>query len=174
MVLAAAVPRARQTVGAKAAVVGRGRGHSERSACHTARRWGRAWVLGACAAAVVACAPGAGWQRTTARACDPGGPAVVCVRPEVDRGVTVEVGGATLVPGECARAPSSEGRARFDVQVRLAGGEQVARRVRARPGTMLVLDIEGDGEPEITTRQRCDGMVASAVVTATLAPADQG
>jgi len=111
----------------------------------------RAWAL---ALLLAACAPTRGWERDTARVCADDGPAVVCVQARPDRPVEFDVGGATLLPGECAVAPTKGGALRVAWSV--AGGPWEDRRVRAGAHRRTELALGADGELRVTARLACD------------------
>jgi len=103
---------------------------------------------------VGACAPTVGWERETSRVCPEDGPAVVCIQAVPDRGVVLEVGGAELVPGECARAPEGGGALRV-TWTDARGGEH-DQRIRATRGRRTVIALEADGELRVVARIACD------------------
>lgn len=110
------------------------------------------WLpIAAMIAALAGCAPASGWQRTDVRACRRSSPARVCADDDPDRPIEIGVGGATILPGECAEAPQRGGL----VRVRTArDGTSQTRWVAARRGAVTRI---GTGRP---TRRACDGGVA--------------
>ncbi len=69
----------------------------------------------------------------------------MCLLAGPDAQQVVRVGGATLVPGECARGPDARG-GRVEVEVRDGrSGRDSVRRVRVRPGqTAMISAVDGD------------------------------
>ncbi len=103
---------------------------------------------------LAACAPAVGWERDTSRVCAEDGPAVVCLQAVPDRGVVADVGGAELVPGECARAPEGAGALRV-TWTDATGGEH-DERIRVGAGRRTVVALEADGELRVIARITCD------------------
>ncbi|MBK8236428.1 MAG: hypothetical protein IPK74_12800 [Deltaproteobacteria bacterium] len=77
----------------------------------------------------------------------------MCVDAEPDRAVEFELGGAVLLPGECARAPAKGGRLR--VHWTDEHGDIHDDRVRAPAHRRTHVVLRGD-ELEVTARPRCD------------------
>lgn len=101
----------------------------------------------------MACAPSQGWSRDDSRVCAADAPAIVCVASEPDRGVEFELGGAVVLPGECAQAPKGGGRLRVhwtDEHGTIHDGH-----VRAPAHRRTAVVLRGDAL-EVDDRSRCD------------------
>jgi hypothetical protein len=110
--------------------------------------------LGALLLALAACAPTIGWERDTARVCAAESPAVICIQTVPDRGVVFDVGGAQLVPGECAHAPEGGGALR--VAWTDGEGRDHEQRIRAARARRTVVALEADGELRVVAKIACD------------------
>jgi hypothetical protein len=109
----------------------------------------------------VGCAAREGWQRTARRACEEAEAPRICVAGAPDRAAVVRVGGAELVPGECAASPRARGgRVRVEVEDGTTGARR-GRRVRAPRGKTTRVAIADDGAPRVRDRVRCSGQVAA-------------
>ncbi len=82
---------------------------------------------------------------------------MVCLSPEPDGGHEVRLGNATLVAGECARAP--EGERGGSIRVTVTGPDRTTdtRWIRAPRGKMTRLQIE-QGRAQVQSRSRCDSL----------------
>ena len=107
------------------------------------------------AAALLGCAPATGWERARTRTCEPEGPARVCLRAEPDRPLTLTIGGARIVPGECVEAPRGGGAARAVIEDGRTQGRE-ARWIRARRGHVQAVEVDGGGRARVRERRRCD------------------
>ncbi|MBK8265719.1 MAG: hypothetical protein IPK80_30870 [Nannocystis sp.] len=107
----------------------------------------------------VACAPRSGWQRTAARACEPREPARVCLIADPDRPLTLSVGDARIIPGECAQAPRGGGLLRVDLH---DGRDHRHKRrtLRARRGHTQRFEADAALRLRLRQRQRCDRRAA--------------
>lgn len=118
--------------------------------------------MGFLSAALAACMPAHGWQRTDRRACAPESPAVLCLSAASEGPYELRVGERVLLPGECLVAPSADDRGRVHLTLH-ASGEPVDRPgVRARPGVRTELQVtEGRRGPRLAVieRQACDHRV---------------
>lgn len=115
-------------------------------------------MVGALALLSVGCAPRTGWVRID-RVCQASDSPRVCFVAEPDAPLTLEVGGMTLVPGECAQAPKAE-RASLKIAV-VDGrtGERERKRVGAGAGRTATVTaaVTKDGLDVGVQRRRCDG-----------------
>ncbi len=129
-------------------VVGSAR-HGLRAVCH---------ALGLCASLVLAtaCGPRTGWQRID-QVCQSKDEPRVCFDAEPDAPLTLEVGGETLVPGECAEAPKSRSTVLRYAIVDGRTGERQGERVGVGRGRSLhiVVRMTDDGLEAETRRDRC-------------------
>jgi hypothetical protein len=105
-------------------------------------------------ALLAGCAQRSGWERVDQRGCDEDSPAVVCVHAWPDQAAALEIGGETILPGECAVAPKGGGSLRIDW--RDADGEQQHRRVRAPRRSRTELALAQDDALHVVTREACD------------------
>lgn len=87
-------------------------------------------AVGALALLSAGCAPRTGWVRTD-RVCQTSDSPRVCFAAEPDAPLTLEVGGTTLVPGECAQAPKAK---RASLKVAVVDG-RTGERMHKRVGT---------------------------------------
>lgn len=101
-----------------------------------------------------ACAPHSGWARID-QVCGGEQPPRVCLQADPDAPVTLDVGGTTLVPGECAQAPEAK-RAGLSVVVRDGStGASSRHRVRAGVGATAVVEVRTEPDAlEITVSRR--------------------
>ncbi len=76
------------------------------------------------------CAPSWTWDRAPAGTCAGGDPPRICFAPADDQGEVLDVGGARIVPGECATGD----KGRVDLTLERADGSTDRMRVNARPG----------------------------------------
>ncbi len=104
------------------------------------------------------CASATGWQRTSARNCEADGPPRVCVDVAPDRPLVFGVGGAELVPGECAEGPAGGRGGSIKVTVRDGGtpGGEARRRVHARRGRELHVTVAEPLKLRVADRARCE------------------
>lgn len=89
--------------------------------------------------------------------CQPKDPPRICFEADPDAPATLEVGGETLVPGECAEAPRARGAILRFAVVDGRTGERVGERVgvgRGRALDVIVRKTE-DGLETETRRTRC-------------------
>ena len=102
-----------------------------------------------------ACAGQAGWQRDSRRACTPEDPPRLCLLAGPDAQQVVQVGGATIVPGECAAGPRARG-GRIEVRVRDGRSDRDSvRGLRVRRGeTAMISGVDGD--VVVHERRRCE------------------
>jgi len=127
-----------------------------RSACHS-RVGARVGIVMVALATSLACATVSGWARSDSRVCRPDAAPRLCVAADPDRSVRVAVGGVTLLPGECATAPSAArgGRLRIDIQ-----GESRRVGVPVRTGAVTVVVVHDAGTEPTVIRDPCEGPVA--------------
>ncbi len=125
--------------------------------CHALPQRAVAVVVGALALLAVGCGPRTGWRRIE-QVCQVDDAPRVCFVAEPDAPLTLEVGGTTLVPGECAQAPKTT---RASLKVAVVDGRTGARqrkRVgagRGRTATVAATQRE-DGLDVEVSRGRCD------------------
>lgn len=113
------------------------------------------------------CAARTGWERTDRRSCAEEEAPRLCVLTAPDRAAVVRVGGAALVPGECAASPRVRGGlVRVEVEDGRTGQRQ-RRWVRVRRGATAQVAITGDGRPRAQGRERCSGQGGSDMSAAT-------
>lgn len=97
----------------------------------------------------VLCASGCpateGWSKADSGTCAPKGPAMVCMMVPQDRAVTFDVGGETLVPGECAAAPAKSPTGDLKVMVTEGDGTTWKTRVRVQAGAVAYVRLTDDG-----------------------------
>ncbi len=97
---------------------------------------------------------GQAWRRTAPAACAPEAPPRVCVLAGPDAAQVVKIGGAALVPGECAESARGRG-GRVLVRVRDGrDGQETARRLRLRRGETAMLAAPA-GEIAVYERRAC-------------------
>lgn len=115
-------------------------------------------VVGALALLSVGCAPRTGWVRVD-RVCQASDAPRVCFVAEPDAPVTLEVGGAVLVPGECAQPPKTKRASLRAVVVDGRTGERQPKRVGAGRGRAATVTAEAtdDGLEVRVARARCGG-----------------
>lgn len=100
------------------------------------------------------CARHGAWRRVEPAACAPDGPPRVCVLAGPDAPQVLKIGGASLVPGECAESSRARG-ARTLVRVRDGrDGRESARRVRLGRGETAMLAAPA-GEIAVYERRAC-------------------
>lgn len=85
-----------------------------------------------------------GWSKADPGTCAPKGPAMLCVMVEQDRAVTVNVGGETLVPGECAAAPEKSPTGDLKLEVTESDGTTWKTRVRVQAGAVAYVRLTDD------------------------------
>jgi len=101
-----------------------------------------------------ACAAQTGWQRDERRACDAEDPPRLCLLAGPDAQQVIRVGGAALVPGECAAGPRARGGS-VDVQVEDGrSGRDGVRRLRVRRGETVMISAVG-GDVVVHERRGC-------------------
>ncbi len=123
---------------------------------HTGHAGGICHILAVLALVTLgACAGQTGWQRDPPRACTPEDPPRLCLLAGPDAQQVVQVGGATIVPGECAAGPRARG-GRIEVRVNDGrSGRDSLRRPRVRRGqTAMISAIDGD--VVVHERRRCE------------------
>ena len=106
---------------------------------------------------VGACAPSSGWRRTGRRVCAAGDAPMVCLSAQHDGADEVRLGNATLVAGECARAPEGKGGGSVRVTVTAPDRTMDARWIRAPRARVTILEID-DGRARVQSRARCDSL----------------
>jgi len=113
-------------------------------------------AAGLFAALAGGCAPKTGWQRLD-RVCQASDPPRVCFDAEPDAPLTLEVGGETLVPGECAEAPRTKRASLKAVVVDGRNGQRHAQHVGAGKGRTATVTarMEDDGLDVGATRSGC-------------------
>lgn len=97
------------------------------------------------------CAPRSGWVRTD-QVCQPADPPRVCFEADPDAPLTLRVGGATLVPGECAEAPKDRRAVLSAIVVDGRSGDEHRVRVgsgRGRTATVTAREDEGELDVEV-------------------------
>ncbi|HGG56792.1 MAG TPA: hypothetical protein ENK31_03230, partial [Nannocystis exedens] len=100
-----------------------------------------------------------GWRPTTQRICGDKSPAIVCVQVEPDRPLRFDLGGTSLVPGECALAPKKGGLVRVSVDDGRAH-EVDLRWIRAPRGRVTWIGVrERKLRLRIDDREGCDRRV---------------
>lgn len=109
--------------------------------------------------ALTACAPSWTWDRADPGTCAGGDPPRICFAPEVDEGQVLDVGGARIVPGECATGE----KGRVGLVLERADGSRDEARVQAREGQTWQVGV-ADGKLSIE-RSGC----SSGEVTPSLA-----
>ncbi len=93
--------------------------------------------------------------------CDAASAAVICVQASPDRAVEFDIGGESVLPGECARAPERGGAVR--VAWTIAGGPWNDRRIRAPRHRRTEVALGADATLEVMTRHRCGPSMAPFV-----------
>ena len=121
--------------------------------------WARAWAWGVLGLIGLGCAPKTGWERTDQRACAPDAPATLCIDADPDRPLKVQLGGATLVAGECAAAPEPDASGRLLVVTTDGAGHTRKHRVRVARSTIIRAAVDSEGELTVVSRDPCDGTV---------------
>jgi hypothetical protein len=102
------------------------------------------------------CAARTGWERTTSRVCEAGGPPVVCVVGTPDAPLEIRAGGETILPAECARAPARGRGGPLRATVIDGRGARGDAWVRVRRGRRTTIAIDDRTEPVVASRERCD------------------
>lgn len=113
-------------------------------------------VVGLLVLLSVGCAPRTGWVRVD-RVCQASDAPRVCFVAEPDAPLTLEVGTAVLVPGECAQAPKTKRASLKAVVVDGRTGERQSKRVGAGRGRATTVSAEqtDDGLEVRVARERC-------------------
>lgn len=112
-------------------------------------------ILAMLALVTGACVAQTGWQRDPRRACTPEDPPRLCLLAGPDAQQVVQVGGAALVPGECATGPRARS-GRIEVRARDGrSGDASVRRLRVRRGQTAMISAV-DGDVVVHERRACE------------------
>lgn len=136
--------------------------NAEHDWARASHAWLRGWGWVALGLVGLGCAPKTGWERTDQRACAPDAPATLCVDADPDRPLKVDLGGTTLVAGECAVAPEPDASGRLGIVTTDGAGQSTKHRIRIARSTMTRVAVDGEGELTLVSRDACDASVPAA------------
>ena len=100
------------------------------------------------------CAAKTDWSPTRARACDPSGPARVCLRARPDQPLILRAGESSIVPGECMKAPHEGRGGRLPIELEDGRSTTSNRRwISARRGHTTEVVVNDAGEVALAIRE---------------------